>query len=259
MEKHNRINTTKELRAEHRKPGVTIAQAKAGDTIAPDSDLVDWDKIRQTPGGIAPQTDVQKSFCADDKCKDTLKCALVPYNGFCCPVAQKGPPKVESQTPHHIVQAHCFLEVGGRSEGEGATYKHVDKYKHNEAPCICLDGAGKVKEHGDVHDYADAFEQEAMDKEEIKYKIGKKKGQVREVKYTAKSWDFATANDKGSEAVAKVRTECKKECLKQQSEAGHQKMMGDQIKPDTPLRADPHGTAPAGWVPKSTTPAVTPP
>lgn len=255
MEKHTKQNITKAARKKHKKPDVSTAKARA--SAVGDTSLVDWDALLQDEGA-ASQAAVQRSFCKDEECKDKLDCALVPFDGFCCPTPDKeASPPVVSKTPHHIVPAHCFLEVGGRSEGEGKTYDHVDKYKHKQAPCICLDGAGKVKEHGRVHETFDAAEQGAMDKEKILYKIGPKKGQVRKIKYTAKTWSFEKANDEGSAAVEKEKPKCKKECLKQQSAAAHKNMMGDQIGPETPLRADPFGTAKPGFVPGTSAPDTT--
>ncbi len=90
-------------------------------------------------------------------------------------------------------------------------------------------------------------------------KLGKKGKQLTkkgELQWDRKpgTWSFADANDAGSEAVARV-TKCDKECLKQQSAAAH-KHMDKNIGPETPLRADPFGTAPKEFVPGGATPAT---
>src|SRR5262249_42498728 len=268
MEESYKKNTHKRLREEHRRTKEPKGKTKAAAANCEFKDfdnLIDWQAIKDANKGnedeIASKTKVEETFCKD--CPDTLKCALVPFDGFCCPVADKAR-NIVSQTPHHVVQAHCFQEVGGRSgnEGEGTPYKHLDNYRHTKAPCVCLDGQGKEKEHGDVHKLADAAEQNAMDYEDTVYKInvdGHKKGDFKERIYKAKTWSFDDANDAGCGAVAdtKQNRDCDKECLKKQSEIAHKDMMGDQFKPDMGLRADPYGSVKATptWKPDvSTTP-----
>jgi hypothetical protein len=257
MEKHTKESTTKAVRQKHRKPGVTIAKAREGPL---DESLVDWPAI-QKEEGFAPQAAVQRSFCEDKDCKDTLDCTLVPYDGFCCPAPdEEATPPVVSKTPHHVVPAHCFLEPGGRSEGEGKTYDHVKDYKHTKAPCICLEGqtksdseGGKLKEHGRVHEILDAAEQDRMPKTP---RMGKTKQLTSKGELLwdreAGTWSFSDANEAGSDAVSQV-TGCDKECLKQQSAAAH-KSMDDNIDSEAPLRADPFGKAEPGFVPGSAAP-----
>ena len=76
------------------------------------------------------------------------------------------------------------------------------------------------------------------------------------------TWSFEEANEAGAAAVENETREtrgCDKECLKQQSEAAHKNMMGDQIGPNTPLRADPFGSAKKGFDPgKSAAPPAPP-
>lgn len=263
MEKHTKQNITQAAREKYKKPDVSIAAAKK--SAVGDSSLVDWEALLKDDS-VAPQAAVQRSFCEDDECKDKLDCALVPYDGFCCPAPDKeANPPVVSKTPHHVVPAHCFLEPGGRSEGEGKTYDHVNKYKHTKAPCVCLDGkdkkdsvGGQLKEHGRVHEILDKAEQDRMPKTP---KMGKtkqltKKGKLQWDRKPG-TWSFNDANETGSDAVAQV-TGCDKDCLKKQSEAAHKNMMGDQIGPETPLRADPFGTAEPGFVPGGATPTAPP-
>ncbi|MFO0698081.1 MAG: PAAR-like domain-containing protein [Nitrospira sp.] len=250
MEEAVKKNTHQDKRRAHAKPGATKKSAVESD------ENVDWDALLKSDGGKGDfynKTGANETFC--EKCSDLVGCNLVPFDFGCC----------DGKTPHHVVPSHCFLKPGGRSEGEGDTYDHVKDYKHKKAPCICLDGqtksdsdGGKLKEHGRVHEILDDLEQDRMPKTP---KMGKtkqltKKGELQWNREPG-TWSFSDANDAGSDAVAQV-TKCDKECLKKQSEAAH-KNMDKTIGPETPLRADPFGTAEKGFVPAGAVPAIAAP
>ena len=67
----------------------------------------------------------QAAQCKSRECSDAKKCMLVSYNQGkrkssgtrvgCCPGEQ----------PHHLVEAHCFFEVGDRG---GALAANVERY-----------------------------------------------------------------------------------------------------------------------------------
>ena len=173
----------------------------------------------------------KKDFCADDDCKKTTECNLVPYEWGCC----------DNKTPHHVVPAHCFWPPGTRTKaaGDRTFYPGCQGYDDKQAPCICLDGAtksskkanGQLMQHGRVHILADAAED--------KYMVNGKAG----------SWKLREANEAGCDAVTQVKQKCDKECMKAQSEAAHKKM---DINSDTPLRADSSGQkTPKGFVPQT--------
>jgi hypothetical protein len=94
----------------------------------------------------------------------------------------------------------------------------------NDAPCVCVDGEGKEKEHGEIHKIVD-------DAEDLHLVNGK-----------AGSWTYAQASKASSAAVAEV-TKCDEACIQSQVDSYHQKKDGKTpcLSNDTRLRADSSG------------------
>jgi hypothetical protein len=168
-----------------------------------------------------------KAMCdnPDSGCRDAMKCVLSPHSpraehedgtvtqGNCCP----------GKTPHHVVPAHCFMPPGERAGRGDARYSGCEGYSPAEAPCICVEGAGKEKDHGEIH--------KRVDKAEDKFLLDGQAG----------SWTYKQASTAGSRAVSKV-TKCDEACIKAQVDAYHQQNDGTpNVKDDTKLRADSSG------------------
>jgi hypothetical protein len=87
-----------------------------------------------------------------DPCQQAMRCLLSPYSpDKCCP----------GQTPHHLVEAGSFFDVGragaGWGTGPGIEYlgrplMGTEKYKAKAAPCICVEGENQHQgSHGLMH------------------------------------------------------------------------------------------------------------
>ncbi|WP_319577114.1 PAAR-like domain-containing protein [uncultured Desulfobacter sp.] len=227
VKKHIKKNASKAAKKRHKKPGVTgVAAAESNPR---QTSLVDWDALADDEGS-ANKKDVQKTFCSDDKCKTKLKCALVPYDGFCCPAPDKeATPPVEEDTPHHIVPKSQFYKSGfaGKSskaeQDKGAILKDSNgknKYDPNKAPCICVPGAGHSEgKHGRIH-------------EKTNMKTKTKRGvSLDESIPDGDEWTVGDAEAVGAEAVQEV-VGCPKECTEAQLRAGH------KTKPNSINKAD---------------------
>jgi hypothetical protein len=243
VEKHVKKNTHQQQRKDFRTPGSTQVAAVADDKN------VDWNALVEADGGKGKfynKKGATEDMCKDDECKGQMECSLVPFDFGCC----------GDKTPHHIVPAHCFLPSGERKSGAGDRYPGTDAYDDTKAPCICVEGgtksdsdaAGKLKEHGQIHDIVDVAEDSFM---HVETKTGPRGGVT--TKKTAGTWNFEQANEAGADAVSKVKPECPKECLKKQSEAAHKQMgldVGEGKSDKLALRADSTGNrTPKGFVP----------
>lgn len=154
------------------------------------------------------------AMCGDPECKEALKCVLSPYKpSNCC----------DGKTGHHVIPAHCFMPPGTRAASGEARYTGCSGYDINDAPCICVDGEGKEKEHGEIHKIVDDAEDKFL------------------VDGQAGSWSYAQASAEGSKAVATV-TKCDEKCIKAQVDQYHQQKSGSpNIDNSTKLRADSSG------------------
>jgi hypothetical protein len=77
-----------------------------------------------------------------DECQNARRCQLVPYKKGCCP----------GQTPHHLVEASAFHDSGRGPEDGSWPVFGCEKYKENDAPCICLEGPDQnTGTHGMMH------------------------------------------------------------------------------------------------------------
>ena len=162
--------------------------------------------------------------CADDACQKARKCMLVPYKpdkragqGGCCP----------GQTPHHLVEVHCFTEVGERASG--SRVRGFAKYDDDKAPCVCCDESSRFKgDHGNLHAVQNVHERDCMDPIGPKSQLGGNDG----------AWNYGAAKKGALTAHAATfpDSNCREGCLGAQLDAYHEQVgvKGDQTK----LRAD---------------------
>lgn len=166
--------------------------------------------------------DTEEEKCKDDDCKKARKCILVPYKPEaggqgCCP----------GQTPHHLVEVHCFTKVGERESG--ARVHGFAKYDDKKAPCVCCDESSRYHgDHGSMHSIQGMSERACMDADGPRSQMGGADG----------AWNYGAA--KQGALVAHQTTfpasECRDDCLEAQLDAYHEQV---GVKDDdTKLRAD---------------------
>nr|WP_319490555.1 PAAR-like domain-containing protein [uncultured Desulfobacter sp.] len=103
----------------------------------------------------------KEAQCKKDECKAAKRCELVTYNQgrrkgeksqvACCP----------GDEPHHLVEAHCFYEVGERGNEMKRVFKTPggkQKYIDKDAPCVCAEGPRHAYEHGQYHAFQGRLE-----------------------------------------------------------------------------------------------------
>jgi hypothetical protein len=159
--------------------------------------------------------------CVPCHCKeDPPRCALYPaYNPNCC--AKQG------LTPHHVLPGHCFKEAGTGGQ-EGAALRTCPHYEYDDAPSICVDGGGKVGQHGKLHDEFDGLENEYRDVQQHPAHV---KG----------SWTYAEASAAAAKAVHRALPRCSEACIKAQLDQYHKHKPKPGLDDDTRLRADSTG------------------
>lgn len=174
--------------------------------------------------GRVNMTGARSSICTDkDKggCKEAMRCVLSQYKESqrtCCEGSDG-----KKMTPHHIIPAHCFMPPGERAEGGTERYEGCQGYDPEEAPCICVEGEGKEKDHGKIHDLVDDLEDTKL------------------VNGQAGSWTYGEAATAGVMSAGEV-TGCDEKCMRQQVDAYHQQKTGTpNVSNDTKLRADSTG------------------
>ncbi len=160
--------------------------------------------------------------CADDDCREAMKCELQPYDGTntkskgCC----------KGQTPHHIVEVHCFTPSGGRAGGK--RLRGFSQYDDGEAPCVCCDESSRYKgDHGSMHAIQNSIENAFMDPTKGRDQMGGKD----------KSWTYGTAKEGGLAAHKKTfaAAGCSDACISAQLDAYHNQI---GVEDDKPIRAD---------------------
>ncbi|NVN91647.1 MAG: DUF4150 domain-containing protein [Desulfuromonadales bacterium] len=161
--------------------------------------------------------------CKNKKCQQARRCMLVPYSpekskgqGGCCP----------GQTPHHLIEVHCFTKVGERESAD--RIRGFSKYDDNKAPCVCCDESSRYEgDHGNMHAIQGMCERNCMNPDGPRSQMG-----------GDGSWDYGAAK-KGALAAHKEtfpKSNCRDQCLEAQLDAYH-KQIG--VKDDTTkLRAD---------------------
>ena len=158
--------------------------------------------------------DSAKGCKACSKCeeKERERCRLTSFRPNCCK-----PPR---STPHHVLPKRCF-QKGGKCfipSPEGGTYP----YDKDAAPCICVTGAARNKQHGRIHKKFDRAERTAGKKDQ--------------------TWSYADARKAAGEAVQNEFEECTPECVGAQLDAYHQDELG--MTDETRIRANPGGKGP---------------
>lgn len=149
---------------------------------------------------------------------------LVPFQpdkqkgqGGCCP----------GQTPHHLIEVHCFTPSAGRSAGE--RIRGFTRYKDKKAPCVCCDESSRFYgDHGTMHAIQGMAERGCMDPEGPRSQMGGQDG----------AWTYGAAKDGALEAhkTAFGASECRDGCVEAQLDAYHSRI---GVKDDdTLLRAD---------------------
>lgn len=179
------------------------------------------DCVKQTKGKdpAVKRKASMDAMCAKPSCKEALKCVLSPYKPSNCCSDDDG----KTKTGHHVIPAHCFMPPGTRGGGGEERYEGCKGYEINDAPCVCVEGEGKEKEHGEIHKVVDAAEDKFL------------------VNGQAGSWTYSQASAASSKAVATV-TKCDEKCIQSQVDAYHQqKGKSPNIGNDTKLRADSSG------------------
>ena len=168
--------------------------------------------------------------CENDDCQKAKKCMLVPHTPLvsegqtgCCP----------GDTPHHIVEVHCFTEAGGRSSGSRVS--GFEGYNDKRAPCVCVTGSRYKKEHGNMHAVQGMAERNCMDPDGSRSQMGGKDN----------SWTFGKAKEAGIKAhkatfpdAGPEGNACSEECLAAQLDNYHKQESVGVKDDDTPLRAD---------------------
>ena len=179
--------------------------------------------LQKTKADAVKRSESIEAMCADDKkggCKDAMKCVLTPKSpSNCCP-DKSG----KSPTPHHIVPASQFHEMGDKSSPLHVSAKGNDKYNYNKAPCICVDGEShSVGTHGKIHSATNSKTRAAMGVTPNTQIPGDKR------------WSLGQAEKVGAEAV-KAETGCDAACTEAQVRSGHKEMglnKSDKVRPTT--------------------------
>jgi hypothetical protein len=160
--------------------------------------------------------------CEDKDCKRARRCMLVPYSpkdeqDGCCP----------GQTPHHLIEVHCFTPAGERAAG--SRLRGFARYDDKKAPCVCCDESSRYHgDHGSMHAIQGAIERGFMDEDGSRSQMGGDNNR----------WNYGEAKSGGLSAhqITFADSECRDECLSAQLDAYHQQI---GVKDDsTPLRAD---------------------
>jgi hypothetical protein len=176
--------------------------------------------LQKTKSGAVERSSSIKAMCADGGCRHAMKCVLTPKSpSSCCP-DESG----KSPTPHHIVAASQFHEMGKKSSPLYVDADGEDKYDYNKAPCICVDGEShSVGTHGKIHSTTNRKTRETLGVAPNTQIPGDKR------------WSLGQAEKVGSEAVQE-ETGCDAACTEAQLRSGHQEMelsASSSVRPTT--------------------------
>jgi hypothetical protein len=164
----------------------------------------------------------KKAQCKEKACRDAKRCLLVTYNQGKRKSNSSRTGCCKGEQPHHLVEAHCFYNVGTRGNFTDRFFKAPPgkrAYRDTESPCVCAAGPRDKKEHGKYH----AFQQ----KLEAAHHAQSSNG----------TWAYKDARQAGIDAQSAVNPQCDPECTKAQLDAYHKDRCG--VDEDTPLRTDP--------------------
>jgi hypothetical protein len=179
-----------------------------------------------------------KDPCVDQECQKARKCMLVPYKDSkvekgCCP----------GQTPHHLVEVHCFTPVAGRSAG--GVLDGLTGYSAKSAPCVCVNGRRNTLEHGQFHTIQQRLEVACRNDPSSKIVPGgwEEKGLMGAggVRGPAEScWKYSDARDCGVVAMWMVFPQCDTACVRAQLDAYHKQAApdGPGVTESSPMRTD---------------------
>ncbi len=154
---------------------------------------------------------------------------LVPYS----PLATKGQTGCcPGETPHHLVEVHCFTPPGGRSGGK--VLPQFEGYNAYRAPCVCTTGSRYKGTHGQMHSIQNTAEKRCMvPKPAPRSQMGGKNN----------AWNFGSAKQSGIKAHQTTFPDsgpdgkpCSEACLAAQLDNYH-KQCG-VTDDSTPMRAD---------------------
>jgi hypothetical protein len=153
--------------------------------------------------------------CEDADCKRAKRCMLVPHTPTgdqqgCC---EKPPPK---DTPHHLVEVHCFTPVSGRNAGE--RLPGFESYNDKKAPCVCVQGSRYTEEHGSMHAIQNMYEISLMDPNGPRSQMG---GQNNAWNYGAAKKGAIHAHRTTFPDAGPNGEPCSEECLEKQLDSYH--------------------------------------
>ena len=158
--------------------------------------------------------------CASPECREAMKCELQPYKTTtktgCC----------DGQTPHHIVEVHCFTPPAKRQAK--TRLEGFERYDDNLAPCVCCDQSSRYKgDHGQMHAIQGMVERSHMDVEGPRSQLGGKDD----------AWTYGAAKKAGLMAHSETfqGAGCSEACIEAQLDAYHNQC---GIQNDSVVRAD---------------------
>ncbi len=197
-----------------------------------------WAYISTMDGGVAPTKECKemsakkeaacdkkgmtsrKDYCKDTpdakECRKAKACLLGSYSQGKRSSASTSVGCCKGEQPHHLVEAHCFYEVGKRGDEEGLL-SSAKKYNDNAAPCVCAAGPRDKQVHGQFHAVQQGLEAAYHKKKE--------------------GWNYSEAQKTGVISQKIVNPQCDEKCTEAQLKKYHEKECG--IKPNTNLRTDP--------------------
>lgn len=166
----------------------------------------------------------------DDECKKAKACVLKPKKkdkSFCCH------PEI---TGHHLIEVHCFSKTGER----GTALTGFEKYKQDNAPCVCASQSRDDGTHGILHAVQGQMEAAHNDGPVLQSwpdsgdKI--KPGSDQRLPANAK-WTYKNAREAGALAHSTAFPHCNSKCIANQLDDYHQKKC--DMEDNTPVRSDP--------------------
>ena len=111
----------------------------------------------------------QEEACKNKRCQKAKKCMLVPYTPVKGQAACCDDPK---QTPHHLIEVHCFTEPGGRGSLAGLGEKFKD-YREGKSPCVCCGRSHRASgDHGVLHAVQNMWERAHMNPDGPRSQMG---------------------------------------------------------------------------------------
>jgi len=149
-----------------------------------------------------------------ERCKAARRCLLMPKSkdkSFCC---------TPSTTGHHMVESHCFCEVGDR----GTPLPEFEGYDVEGAPCVCAEGPRHHGEHGDFHAVQGVRERGKILLVKQDIAAGKETRRTPD-----RAWTYGEAKQAGLDAHEDVfgKGACEPGCLEQQLDDFHGDLLED--------------------------------